>query len=73
MMKGSVREMSTEEMLDETKKRMKAQCRQNIDRINAACAYDGESFNNHKDCFEASKEFLRHGSFPSCKAKKAAK
>ena len=59
--------------IEKTKNDMRQRCRDNIDRINHLCAYEGESFNTHKDCFEASKEFLRHGSFPSCKAKKAAK
>ena len=72
-MKGSVRDASIAEMVEDTKQKMKDQCKRNIDRINHLCAYEGETFNTHKDCFEASKEFLRYGSFLSCKAKKAAK
>ena len=58
--------MTDQEIIEDVKNRMKEQCKRNIDRINQKCAYEGESFSDHKDCFEASKEFLRYGSFPSC-------
>jgi len=49
-----------------TKEEMRDRCRKNIEDINQRCAYGGESFSKFKDAFEASKEYLRHGCFPSC-------
>ena len=42
---------------------MDDRCKENIKRINLVCAYGGESFEKHRKCFEASKEWLRNGTF----------
>ena len=68
-MKGSVRDAGIERFIEKTKEEMKERCRKNIDSINEKCAFGGESFAKHKGCFEASKEFLRYGGFPSCYGK----
>lgn len=65
-MKGSVRGGDIAKFIAKTKEDMRIKCRKNIASINQKCAYGGESFSKYKDCFEASKEFLRYGSFPSC-------
>lgn len=65
-MKGSVADKDIEKFIEKTKNEMKDRCRKNIESINQKCAFGGESFAKYKDCFEASKEFLRYGGFPSC-------
>jgi len=53
-------------MIDRTKAEMTARCQKNVDDINQRCSYGGESFEDYRKCFEASKEWLRYKSFPSC-------
>jgi hypothetical protein len=66
-----MREITDPELLrhiQNTKDQISKQCRSNIDRIHQKCAYEGESFSDHKECYDASKEWLRYGGFPSCKS-----
>jgi len=63
---GNKHDKEIQEFIEKTKYDMRMKCALNIDRINYACAYGGESFAKHKDCFEASKEFLWYDGFPSC-------
>lgn len=56
-----MRDITLNEMLEETKQKMRTQCLRNVKRINFLCAYRGESLADHKECFDASKEFIRYG------------
>jgi len=56
-----VKDMTTREILDYTKQKMRDQCLKNVKRINFLCAYRGKSLADHKECFDASKEFIRYG------------
>ncbi len=55
--------MNIEEIMQKTKDEMSDRCRRNIEEINYICAYNGGSFSEYKDCFNASKEWLRNGTF----------
>ena len=55
-----------EKHIQKTKDAMTKRCKDNIARIHRKCAYEGESFSDHKECYEASKEWIRYQSFPSC-------
>lgn len=50
----------SEEHIQATKDEMAARCRENILDINTRCSYGGESFADHKDRFQASKDYLKY-------------
>ena len=60
------KEMTLEEALEYTKEQMRVQCRATLASINHQCAYEGHSLSEYKEAYDACKEFLRYGYFPSC-------